>query len=127
MHIAKQGLSFVAVGCGLIVADWAAFVVLTAAGMDPVLANVLGRVVGALLGFWANGWITFASHGGPRLGAHRFLKYAAVWILMTTLSTVLVTLVVDHLSLHTAWMAKPLVEACLALVSFFISRQWVYR
>jgi len=28
--------------------------------------------------------------------------------------------------LRVAWVAKPVVEAILAVVSFFISRHWVY-
>ena len=31
------------------------------------------------------------------------------------------------LGLQMAWLAKPLVEACLAVVSFVVSRHWVYR
>jgi hypothetical protein len=46
---------------------------------------------------------------------------------LTALSTVLVTVVAARLGLQMAWLAKPLVEACLAVVSFLVSRHWVYR
>jgi len=49
-----------------------------------------------------------------------------VWTVLTLLSTVLVATLADHLSLQAAWLAKPVVEAGLAVVSFFISRHWVY-
>jgi len=127
MHIAKQGLSFIAIGCCLIGADWIVFVALTAAGAGPVLANVAGRVVGALLGFWANGWITFAAPGSPRFGARRFGKYLTAWVFMTLISTALVTVLAERLSLEVAWLAKPIVEVALAMVAFFVSRHWVYR
>ena len=126
MSITRQGLSFLAVGCGLIVVDWAVFVLLSALGMSPVWANVAGRVVGALAGFVANGGITFRQDGAPKYGTRRFARYVVVWTGLTLLSTGLVTMLADHLNLQAAWLAKPVVEAGLAVVSFFISRHWVY-
>lgn len=127
MSITRQGFSFVAVGCCLVAIDWMVFVGLTAAGVAPVSANIAGRFVGALLGFWGNGWITFGARGAPRLGRHRFARFAVSWIVVTLLSTALVTLLASRLSLQAAWIAKPLVEGSLAIVSFFVSRHWVYR
>ena len=127
MNIARQGVSFVIVGCCLIVVDWAVFVALSVTGMTPVWANVLGRVAGALVGFWANGRVTFGSPGAPRFGYHRFAKFSASWVVVTLLSTVLITELADHLSLQAAWLAKPMVEGALAAISFFVSRHWVYR
>lgn len=123
MNVARQGISFLLIGCGLIVADWGVFVMLSALGVAPAVANVAGRIVGALLGFWANGRITFTSS----LGIHRFLRFALVWAVLTLVSTYLVTVVADHLGLQMAWLAKPMVEGVLAVFSFVISRHWVYR
>ena len=103
------------------------FVVLTAIGTPAAMANVLGRVTGALLGFWANGRYTFGAPGAARLGPHRFLRFLVVWLPLTLLSTVLVTVVAARLGMQMAWLAKPLVEAGLAVVSFLVSRHWVYR
>ena len=127
MSIARQGASFLVVGCCLIVLDWVVFVVLTALGVVPVSANIAGRVAGALVGFWANGRITFSVPGSPRLGRRRFMRYLVLWLSLTLLSTVLVTLLASRLSLEVAWLAKPVVEAGLAALSFLVSRQWVYR
>lgn len=127
MSIARQGVSFVVIGCCLIVVDWAVFVVLSVAGLAPLWANILGRVAGALVGFWANGRVTFGSPGAPRFGYHRFAKFLTSWVVVTLLSTVLITELADHLSLHVAWLAKPMVEGGLAVMSFFVSRHWVYR
>lgn len=127
MNLARQGVSFLLVGLGLVTADWAVFVVLTALGTPAAMANVLGRVTGALLGFWANGRYTFGAPGAARLGPHRFLRFLVVWLPLTLLSTVLVTVVVARLGMQMAWLAKPLVEAGLAVVSFLVSRHWVYR
>lgn len=128
MNIARQSVSFIIVGCCLIVLDWAVFVALTAQGAMPVAANIAGRVAGALVGFWANGRITFSVPGSSsRLGRWRFARYLILWVLLTSLSTVLVAVLADQLSLETAWLAKPLVEAGMAVLSFFVSRHWVYR
>lgn len=127
MNIARQGVSFLVVGCCLIVLDWAVFVALTALGVAPVSANIAGRATGALVGFWANGRITFSVPGSPRLGRRRFARYLVLWVMLTLLSTVLVALLADRLSLEIAWLAKPVVEAGLAVLSFLVSRHWVYR
>jgi putative flippase GtrA len=127
MSIARQGASFLFIGGCLVLVDWGVFVLLTAAGVDTSVANVCGRVVGALLGFVANGRITFGAAGAPRLGRHHFSRFVVLWLAMTLLSTWLVSEVATHLSLQVAWLAKPLVEGGLAVLSFFISRHWVYR
>lgn len=126
MSLTRQGLSFLVVGCALIVVDWAVFVLLSALGVPTAWANVAGRVAGALVGFAANGGITFRQDGAPRYGRRRFARYVVVWVVLTLLSTVLVTALADRLTLQVAWLAKPVVEAGLAVISFFISRHWVY-
>lgn len=127
MSLTRQGISFLLVGCLLILADWLTFVAMTAAGLSAAPANVLARVVGALLGFWLNGWVTFGDPGSPRHGPRRFIRFAALWGILTVLSTLLITLLANYLSLRVAWLAKPIVEACMAILSFVASRQWVYR
>ena len=127
LDLAKQGVTFVLVGCSLIVVDSVVFIILSAAGIPPWWSNVAGRVAGAMVGFWANGKITFGSPGRPRFGYRRFARFLVSWTAITALSTVLVTGLADRLSLETAWVAKPVVEACLAVATFVISRQWVYR
>jgi putative flippase GtrA len=127
MTLARQGLSFLTVGIGLIAVDWLVFVSLTALGVAPAAANLAGRVVGAVLGFWVNGRITFGNMRAPRVGGRRFVRFTLLWLLLTLTSTGLIATVAQHLGLRFAWLAKPVVEACLALVSFTVSRHWVYR
>ncbi|OOG48141.1 hypothetical protein B0E52_03045 [Rhodanobacter sp. C06] len=127
MSIARQGISFLLVGACLVAADWAVFVMLTALGVGPPEANVAGRIAGALLGFWANGRITFGADRSSKLGRRHFAKFAASWLVVTLLSTYFVTIVADYLGLKMAWLAKPIVEGVLAMLTFFISRHWVYR
>lgn len=126
MTLLRQGSQFVVIGLLQLLIDWSVFVAATAAGMPTIPANVLGRVCGALLGFWLNGRITFASDGA-RLGWQRFGRFMAMWIVLTLLSTWLVALCADALGLRLAWLAKPVVEGVLAVVSFFVGRHVVYR
>ena len=125
--IVRQGLTFLAVGGLLIAIDWGVFVALSALGVSSVPANICGRMVGALLGFFLNGSFTFRGDQGARLGRHRFARFATAWVVLTTLSTVLVAGTAAWFGLHWAWAAKPVVEALMAVASFMISRQWVFQ
>ena len=87
----------------------------------------LGRISGATLGFWLNGRFTFAQQGDARLGWQRFARFAVMWLALTVISTWLLAATVDLVGLRQAWLAKPLVEGGLAIVSFFVGRHVVYR
>lgn len=127
MTLLRQGRWFLFAGVTQLALDWALFVALTALGMAPAPANLMGRVGGAMLGFWLNGRLTFATPGGQRLGGGRFVRFAIVWLLLTAVSTALVTAIAGRLGLGHAWLAKPMVEGLLAVVSFLLYRHWVYR
>ncbi|KAF1704423.1 GtrA family protein [Pseudoxanthomonas suwonensis] len=127
MLLLRQGSQYLAFGLLQLLVDWAVFVAATALGLDAVPANLLGRTSGAMLGFWLNGRYTFACEDGARLGWQRFRRFGVLWISMTIASTVLVHAVEQHLGLHSAWMAKPVVEGGLAMVTFFLLRRLVYR
>jgi len=127
MPILRQGSHYLAFGVLQLVVDWAVFVALTALGISPAPANLAGRTSGAMLGFWLNGRYTFADDDGHRLGWRRFARFWALWLVMTAISTLLVAAVEAHLGLRQAWLAKPVVEAGLAMANFFLMRHLVYR
>lgn len=127
MKLLREGGTFIAAGLAQLAVDWLVFVALTAAGAGVAPANIAGRVSGMLLGFWLNGRFTFASGGEQRLGWRRFLRFIPIWLLLTALSTLLVALVATQLGLGRAWLAKPLVEAGLAALSFVLMRTLVFR
>lgn len=127
MSLMRQGSHYVLIGLLQLLLDWAVFVTLTALGMPTVPGNLIGRVCGALLGFWLNGRITFAKQGQARLGWKRFARFLMVWLSLTIISTMLVSAVATQLGLQQAWLAKPLVEGGLAAVAFFLWRHVVYR
>lgn len=127
MTLAREGGTYIAAGLAQLGVDWLVFVALTAAGVGVAPANIAGRVSGMLLGFWLNGRFTFASGGERRLGWRRFLRFIGVWLLLTALSTLLVSVVATQLGLGRAWLAKPLVDAGLAALSFVLMRSLVFR
>lgn len=127
MLILRQGFAFVLVGGLQLLLDWALMVALSALGMPVSAANLLGRIAGACLGFWLNGRVTFRRDGQPALSGRPLRRFLIMWISLTVVSTVAVAAVAGRLGLEYAWAAKPLVEAALAVASFWVSRHWVYR
>lgn len=127
MTLFRQGGAYLVIGLLQLLLDWLVFVATTAVGVPVAPANVIGRLAGMLLGFWLNGRYTFASAGQKRLGWARFARFFGVWALMTLASTLLVAAADHALGLQYAWLAKPLVEAALAAVSFLLMRYVVYR
>ena len=126
MSLLRQGSHYIAIGLLQYVVDWGAMVALSHFGVPVEIANVAGRVSGAVLGFWLNGRITFANETG-RLGPQQLRRFVLLWLVMTMLSTWAVGGVADVGGLRWAWVAKPAVELLLACISFVVSRHWVYR
>lgn len=127
MALIRQGSGFILVGGLQLLIDWLLFVALSALGMPVVAANVTARASAALIGFWLNGRYTFAHGGQPRLGGRRLLRFVLVWIGLTLLSTWLIRGLSLQLGLQLTWIAKPVVEAGLAALSFLLARHWIYR
>ncbi|GGA25441.1 GtrA family protein [Dyella nitratireducens] len=127
MRLLKQGASFVMVGLIQLAIDWLVFVALTKVGCGSSVANVSGRIVGASFGFWLNGAWTFSEEREWRLHGWHLLKFAVLWSMTTLVSTVIITLISHYKGLHVAWMVKPVVDIFLALLSFLVSKYWVYN
>ena len=128
LALSRQLLLFLVVGIAQVMLDWTVFVLLTRAGLLVAVANVIGRVSGACLGYWLNGRYTFAGPDGrPRLGPAQLRRFIAAWLALTVLSTLLMSAVAGRFSLQMAWLAKPAVEALMAAIGFVVWRQWVFR
>lgn len=89
-------------------------------------ANVIGRVCGALFGFWLNGRWTFAGEDFG-LGKRAALRFVLVWTAMTVLNTTWVGLIAHRADLRTAQLLKPVGDIITAGLGFLLSRHWVYR
>ncbi len=126
MSTLKEGARFIAVGIAQVLLDSGIYIALTSIGIATPPANLCGRISGAVIGFWLNGKITFAHHQQPQLGA-RFARYAVLWVVMTIISTTLLTMIARDAGLVHAWWSKPLLEGMLGILSFLVSRYWVYR
>jgi putative flippase GtrA len=123
----RQGGMFVAVGIAQVAVDSCVFIAATALGVPVAVANVFSRMSGAALGFLLNGRYTFANGGPARHSTAHLRRFVIAWSSLTMISTFLVHTIARLHSLHGAWLAKPLVEGCMAVVGFFVWRQWVFR
>ncbi|KRA30407.1 hypothetical protein ASD68_15450 [Rhodanobacter sp. Root627] len=106
--------------------DTSIFILLTWLGYPASGANVASRLLAAIGGFVLNGSLTFKGNEA-KLGKKRLLRYLLTWILLTAISTFVVQAAYAWLGIQGAWYAKPLVEVLLAVCSFAIMRQWVYK
>ena len=123
----RQGASYGAVGGLALLVDWGTFVLASWLGMPAIPANLVARLAGACVAFVLNGLVTFRDPDGGRLGWRRFVHYAITWALLTVASTWAMAMVTDRISLEAAWLAKPMVEAVLAAISFLLCRYWIYK
>lgn len=130
-HVRKlcswQGTRFILVGVAQLVIDSTLFIVLTAAGMSPAFANPISRCTVVIAGFWMHGRYTFAESGVPKLGPGYMARFFPAWIGLTIIGTLVLAGIKIHAGLHATWIAKPFVDALLAVISFFTLRRWVFR
>ena len=126
MTLGKHARGYLIVGLVQWFVDWAVMVLLSHWGMPIEPANVLGRVAGAMLGYWMNGKITFKGEH-THVGRTQLTRFILMWIGTTTVSTWSMGAIDEHLGLKWAWLAKPAVEGVLGAVGFFLSRHWVYK
>lgn len=121
--IGRQLAFYIVVGIAQLVVDWLCFVLLTAWGMPVAPANVIARVCAAVLGFTANGTVTFKA----RLRPAQFGRFVAAWIPLTLVNTFAVWALEAIGGLHLAWLIKPLVDALTAAAGFVVARHWIFR
>ncbi|MFE0502597.1 GtrA family protein [Lysobacter soli] len=124
--LARQGGRYVVVGGVQLLVDWAVFVALSASGLLVEPANIVGRISGAAIGFWANGRFTFASDE-TAVGGRQFARFALMWLATTAISTWAVGHIDDAVGLRWTWLAKPAIDMTVAAIGFVLSRHWVYR
>lgn len=126
MSLSRQGGHYLGIGLVQWLLDWAVMVALSHQGLSVELANIIGRVSGALLGFWLNGRITFAGED-TAVGQRQLVRFGVMWLLTTAVSTWSMGAINHFAGLTWAWLAKPAVELALGAVGFVVSRHWIYR
>lgn len=120
--IGRQLTFYFVIGITQLVLDWLCFVLLTAWGMPVAPANVIARISAAVLGFTANGTVTFKS----RLRPAQIARFVAAWIPLTLANTTVIWALEAVGGLHLAWLIKPLVDALTAAAGFLVARHWIF-
>jgi putative flippase GtrA len=126
MSLTRQGRHYLLIGSVQWLLDWGVMVLISHLGVKVEVANVCGRISGAMLGFWLNGKITFSSEG-TTVGRKQLQRFVLMWLCNTAISTFAVGHIDDAFGLQWAWIAKPAVELTLGLIGFLLSRHWVYK
>jgi putative flippase GtrA len=126
MSLARQSRHYLLIGGLQWAVDCTLMVALTHAGMAMWPANTLGRIAGAMLGYWLNGKLTFASDN-TAVGRTQLLRFIMLWLCTTIASNLSMSAIDRYLGLQWAWLAKPAVELALGAIGFLMSRHWVYR
>lgn len=119
---------FVLVGLIQLALDSIVFVLLTQAGSTVIVANVVGRLMGATSGYLLNGSVTFLGHESEsQLSLGSGVRFVIFWLLSTIISTTALYSLRTVASIHIVWLIKPVVEGLLAVLSFLVSKHWIYR
>ncbi len=126
MSVLRQGRHYLIIGILQWLLDWGVMVALSHAGLSIALANVVGRISGALMGYWLNGRFTFAGDG-HQMGRRQFTRFGLMWVCFTLLSTLVLENIDQHIGRGWAWLSKPVVEVALGACGFLLSRHWIYR
>jgi putative flippase GtrA len=126
MSLRRQGRHYLLIGIVQWLLDWGVMVLLSHLGLAVEIANICGRISGAMLGFWLNGKFTFAGDD-TRIGGTQLRRFVLMWLCTTAASTWAMGQIDDVFGLQWAWLAKPAVEMVLGVFGFVLSRHWVYK
>lgn len=126
MSLTRQSRHYLIIGGLQWLVDWGVMVALSHLGMLIEPANIIGRISGALLGYWLNGKLTFAGDD-TALGRTQLQRFVMMWLCTTAVSTWSLGAIDEHIGLKWAWLAKPGVELVLGVIGFLLSRHWVYK
>lgn len=126
----RQPLLYLLVGGLQYVLDAALFGIFLSLGLATVPANVLSRAMTAACGFVANRYVTFGKRtDNINSFSSSMLRFSGLWLVVTVLSTTLIMLLKqgwgEAVEIQVA--GKLLVEAVLAVISFLVSKYWVFR
>lgn len=124
--LAPQLLRYLAVGGVIAVTDYAVYaatVWLTSGAYLP--ANVLGKLVGAALGFWLHKHVTFRWEQRDA-AVWQARSYAALLAFNLALSTVLLFALVEAAGFD-EYLSRLAVDAVIVATAFVGSRLWVWR
>lgn len=126
----RQPVFFMLVGGIQYLLDAVLFGIFITAGLGTLPSNVASRATAAICGFLLNRYVTFNHRGDTaRLFGASLFRFVVFFIIMTITSTGLIMFLEQLAGDSDArrMIYKVSVEAILAVASFFISRNWVFR
>ena len=133
LMLKKQGLWFLFVGIIQYVLDCLIFAFLLSLAGYTSYANITSRFLAASSGFIINRKITFSDqcNSNSICDIKQLKRFVFFWLIMTTLSTVLIYYLSSWQGLHgdddkTYLLSKLTVEAFLAVTSFIVSKFWIF-
>lgn len=121
---------FVLVGGFQYLLDAALFGVFITSGLGTIPANITSRTIAAVTGFLLNRYVTFSRREDTaRMFSASLVRFVLFWAFMTVLSTGLIEMLgrMAGDSEVQQIVYKLGVEAVLAVISFLVSRNWVFR
>lgn len=125
-RLGAQVLRFGLVG-GFVTASSAAvyYGCATWAGIAPLVANLLGYLLGGALGYVLHSRISFRGHGARDGTGRRTARFAVVSLVTFALNSLFVWWLTGVLHGPTWWPVVPMVFVT-PLVAFVLNRQWVF-
>ena len=127
--VVQQLLRYGVVGVLALALDVGIFTLLRAQEADLLLANTLARLSGALTAQAGNYLWTFEARARQVAWWGSAVRYTALWIFATLLSTAALAAIATQLQMS-GWVeatVKLAVEVCIVVFNFFVSRHWVFR
>ena len=126
MTLHRHAASYAVIGLAQWLVEYGLMLALSEWVMPVEPANVIGRIAGAMLGFWLNGKWTFAGED-THVGRHAALRFGAMWLVLTVFNTWLVASIDHRAGLRMAQLLKPGADLLTGGIGFLLSRHWVYR
>jgi len=126
----RQPVLFVLVGGFQYLLDAALFGILITSGLGTIPSNITSRATAAATGFLLNRYVTFSRRNDTvQLFSASLVRFVIFFAIMTIVSTGLIQLLGQLAgdSETQRIFYKLGVEAVLAVVSFFLSRNWVFQ
>jgi putative flippase GtrA len=122
----KVGLFFL-FGILQFAVDSSIYTILSAVGLNLVLANIISRGSAALLGYFINGRYTFNKDPS----ASTFFKFCIYWLIMTALSSSILWAATEIYrgmeNVVFTFVSKILVELLLFFISFILAKKMVFN
>lgn len=126
----RQPVLFILVGGFQYMLDAVLFGVFISVGAGTVSSNITSRAIAAGTGFLLNRYLTFGRRNdNVKLFSASLMRFLIFFAVMTILSTGLIILLEQLVGDNDTQRIfyKIGVEAVLAIISFFLSRNWVFR